>query len=97
MCSVKLFKGTVHTKMKIMSSFINYVITYLFDFFPVEHKGRYFEKCLRVFSMGSSVVCFPTVFQVSSFVLNLGKLEMRNMNNVFALDKCNVIQEHYLK
>ncbi len=48
LCSVKLFKVTVHTKMKIVIIY-SPMSFHICLTFPVEHKGRYFEKCLSVF------------------------------------------------
>ncbi len=59
-------KGTVHPKMKILSSFTHpQVVPNLYECVCSEHKGRYFEECGKQSSSGapltSIVFFFPTI------------------------------------
>ncbi len=86
------FKGIVHPKMNILSSFTHtHVVPNLHEFLSyAEHKRWYFEEANSCWSpltsngshLGPTTVLLPAFFKISSFMFNIRKKSVQDWNDM---------------
>ncbi len=83
--SEKAFKGIVHPKMKILSSFTHpQVVPNLYECLSsAEHKGRYSEECGKQSSSGAPLTSIVFFFQLWKSMVPQNSLVTNFLQNIF--------------
>ncbi len=87
------FKGIVHPKLKILSSFTHPVVPNLYECIcSVEHKGRYSEECGKQSSSGAPLTSI--VFVCPTMVVNCAQKQSGYKLSSKDLPLCSAEQRH---